>query len=347
MSAQTNSISVTLRPAPAPARICLDYLPLVVGPAAAWSTRHAMPSWIAMWCMAFAVYFGLKWLVGRRTRPAPVGQTPRRFAAWFFLWPGMNPAPFFADGSAGRRTTDPVADGSAGRRKSTVADHSAGRRSGKPAAPVPAVRSALTSSRREWLVAGAKTVAGLALVGLIAPRMLSFSSFIAGWIGMVGLILLLHSGSFHLAALAWKRAGVAVEPLMADPLRASSLADFWGRRWNRAFRDLVDPLVFRPLVGRFGPRLASWGVFLFSGLVHDLVITVPAGGGYGLPTLYFLLQAAVIELTHSPIGKRWRLRTGFRARVLAAVTLIVPLGLLAPRPFVENCIVPMVRLFEP
>jgi len=289
-----------------PVPFLVDYGPIIAGPALAWAAAGLVPPWLAMWCLAFAVYFGLKWLVWRRTSPALSHRTPPRFAAWFFLWPGMNPAPFFA--------------------------------------PSPPPVSQRAATPREWFVALAKTAAGLAMVGVLGPLALSHNTLAGGWIGMIGLILLLHSGSFHLAALAWRRAGVAVEPLMADPLAATSLADFWGRRWNRAFRDLVDPLVFRPLVGHYGPRVASWGVFLFSGLVHDLVITVPAGGGYGLPTLYFLLQAAVIELTHSPLGKTWRLRTGVRSRVIAAITLIAPLGLLAPRPFVENCIVPLMRL---
>jgi hypothetical protein len=289
-----------------------DFLPIVVGPAAAWAAGQFLPPWIAMWCMAFAVYFGLKWLVWRRTRATLTGRTLRRFGTWFLLWPGMNPAPFFPTTSA----------------------------------TVPLLATArLATTRREWLVAALKTAVGLAMLGVVGPYVLPYSSFIGGWIGIVGLILLLHSGSFHLAALAWRHAGVAVEPLMGDPLRATSLADFWGRRWNRAFRDLVDPLIFRPLVRRRGPRVASWGVFLFSGLVHDLVITVPAGGGYGLPTLYFLLQAAVLELTHSAQGKKWNLRSGLRARLIAVITLVAPLGLLAPRPFVENCIVPMVRLW--
>jgi hypothetical protein len=298
-------------PAWSPALI--DYLPIVALPAAAWGSASFVPAWLAMWCMAFAVYFGLKWLVWRRTSPQLAHRTPGRFAAWFFLWPGMNPAPFFA------------------------------------ATPLPPAER--TATRREWFVATAKTAAGLAMIGLIGPwafpyERLADYPLVAGWIGMIGLILLLHSGTFHLAALAWRRAGVAVEPLMDNPLAAASLAEFWGRRWNRAFRDLVDTLIFRPLVRSHGPRNTSWYVFLFSGLAHDLVITVPAGGGYGLPTLYFLLQAAVLDLTRSRLGKTWNLRQGLRARLIAIVTLVAPLGLLAPRPFVENCILPLMRLWS-
>jgi hypothetical protein len=308
MTTMTDATTAARRTATSLPFAVIDGGPIVIGLAAALLAARHVPPWVAMWLVAFSVYFGLKWLVWRSTAPRLTNRTPARFLTYFFLWPGMNPTPFY------------------------------------PA--VPPTPAELVTTPREWAVAGAKTAAGLAALILLGPLVDSHSPIAAGWIGMIGLILLLHSGLFHLAALAWRHAGVAAEPIMDNPLRATSLSDFWGRRWNRAFRDLVDPLVFRPLVRRYGPRVASWGVFLFSGLVHDLVITLPAGGGYGRPTLYFLLQAAVIELTHSPLGKRWRLRSGLRARAIAAITLIGPLGLLAPRPFIENCILPLMRLWS-
>jgi alginate O-acetyltransferase complex protein AlgI len=49
---------------------------------------------------------------------------------------------------------------------------------------------------------------------------------------MVGLILTLHFGLFQILALFWQRLGVAAEPIMKAPLRATSLGEFWGKRWN-------------------------------------------------------------------------------------------------------------------
>ena len=82
--------------------------------------------------------------------------------------------------------------------------------------------------------------------------------YVAGWVGMVGIVLTLHFGLFHLLSCAWRSAGVEARPLMNDPLASQSVSEFWGRRWNTAFRDLAHRFLFRPLSARLGPR---WGLF--------------------------------------------------------------------------------------
>ena len=86
------------------------------------------------------------------------------------------------------------------------------------------------------------------------------------------------------------------------PLASVSLGEFWGARWNTAFRDLTYRFLFRPLARRLGPRGALSG-FLISGLVHDLVISIPAGGDYGGPTVFFLVQAVGIVTERSRFGR--------------------------------------------
>src|SRR5258708_15158766 len=105
---------------------------------------------------------------------------------------------------------------------------------------------------------------------------------------MIGLSVVLDFGFAHFLSLCWRLGGVNAEPIMDFPIKAKSLSDFWGRRWNRAFRDVAFARVFRPLVARLGVAWATMAVFIISGLVHDLVISVPVRGGWGGPTLFFL-----------------------------------------------------------
>lgn len=144
-----------------------------------------------------------------------------------------------------------------------------------------------------WQPGAAKLVLGL--FGFVLARLL-WPAHGAVWIAMVSSLLVAHFGLVHLLCVWHRRRGIAVDPLMARPLLATSLTDFWGRRWNTVFRDFAYTLVFRPVARRWGARAGSVAVFAFSGVVHDLTISVPAGGGYGLPTLFFLLQALGVFL---------------------------------------------------
>ncbi len=165
---------------------------------------------------------------------------------------------------------------------------------------------------------------------------------VAGWVGMFGIILMLHFGLFHLLALVWRHGGVLVEPLMRSPLLASSLGDFWGARWNTGFHTLAHEFAFRPLHRRIGRVLGVLAIFLLSGLVHELVITLPAGGGYGLPTMYFLLQGLVL-FERGRLGKQFGLARGIRGRAFALLVAAAPAFWLFPPVFVRNVILPMLH----
>ena len=192
----------------------------------------------------------------------------------------------------------------------------------------------------EWAAAIAKTTAGAVLFWGIARTTPGQAS---GWAGMVGLVLMLHFGFFHLLSVLWRTAGVDARPLMRAPLRATSLASFWSERWNRAFVDLARPLVLRPLHRQWGLGGALFAVFVASGLLHELVISVPAGGGWGLPTAYFVLQGLAVMIERSPVGQRLGLGEG-RAGWLFTLALVAgPVYWLFHPPFVERVVLPMMR----
>jgi len=192
----------------------------------------------------------------------------------------------------------------------------------------------------EWFFALTKMALGAVLV-VVAASLVNRYPMIAGWTGMTGLVFALHFGLFHLLSVVWRRAGIDAPPIMDTPLLASSLSDFWGRRWNLAFRDLAHAYVFRPLIGRLGISGTTMAVFLVSGIVHDAVISIPARGGFGLPTLYFAIQGVGVLFERSRLGKRVGTRKGMIGRLFCAAITLGPIFLLFHRPFVGQVIVPM------
>ena len=164
-----------------------------------------------------------------------------------------------------------------------------------------------------------------------------------GWAGLFGLILLLHFGSFHLLALFWQSRGINAQAIMAQPLASRSLSEFWGKRWNLGFRQLAFDIIFRPLHRRIGAAGASVLVFLASGLIHDLVISLPARGGYGLPTGYFLFQGFGVMLERSCLGKRIGLQGGVRGWLFLFVVAAAPAFWLFHPPFVVRVILPFMH----
>jgi predicted DCC family thiol-disulfide oxidoreductase YuxK len=196
---------------------------------------------------------------------------------------------------------------------------------------------------REFVFATFKIVFGAILLWMVTPRALAINPLLAGWSGMIGLILLLHFGFFHLLSLAWRAAGVNAPPLMRAPLLSRSFNEFWGKRWNTAFHHLVAKFLFRPLHRTFGVPTATLFVFLASGLVHDLVISVPARGGYGLPTLYFLLQGAGVLFEHARFGRRLGIDHGFRGWLFTVLCTAGPAFFLFHPPFIHNVILPFLK----
>jgi alginate O-acetyltransferase complex protein AlgI len=194
---------------------------------------------------------------------------------------------------------------------------------------------------REWIFAATKLFAGIVVVWFAGK--LPIPPLASGWLCLLGFILCLHFGSFQLLALAWRRANVNARPLMDAPTRAVSIAEFWGRRWNSAFHLLVHDLAFKSLARRCGVARATLLVFLISGLVHELVISFPARGGYGLPTAYFLLQGAGVSLERTHAAKRFGSGRGWRGWLFTMIVVAGPAFWLFHPTFIRNVILPMLH----
>ena len=146
------------------------------------------------------------------------------------------------------------------------------------------------------------------------------------------LSFLLHFGAFGIIAGLWRRAGADVGPLFRAPWRSASLGEFWSRRWNLAFSEMTSLAVYRPLALRVGRRAALVAAFLFSGLLHEVAISLPVRAGYGRPMLYFAIHGALTQ---------WERERGPFGRPATLLAVVLPLPLLFHQPFLRGVIWPL------
>ena len=183
----------------------------------------------------------------------------------------------------------------------------------------------------------ARGLAGAALGGaLVALARLAWnatgSAALASVALLPGLSLMLHFGAFDAIAGLWRLAGVDCGPLFRAPLRSASLSEFWGRRWNLAFSEMTALAVYRPLSEAADARVGLGAAFLFSGLLHEVAISLPVRAGLGLPSLYFAIHGGLvlIERERGPLG-----------RSATLVSLVVPLPLLFHPSFLRGVLWPL------
>jgi len=264
------------------------------------------PAGFRMLALIGALLYAMKAVVSvDGMEPGRPSLSPWRWLAFAALWPGMRPVPFARAGEA----------------------------------PLPGAGALV----RLGLV---RLVLGVALV--LAARFAwtrTASRLLATALALPGLSFILHFGIFNLVAGAWRYAGVDVHALFRAPLLSRSLAEFWGRRWNLAFSEMTAIGVYRPLTSVAGKRVAVLAAFFFSGLLHELAISLPVLAGFGLPLLYFAVHGALmlveraLERAGRPIYRRPAL-----GRAWTAFWLVAPLPVLFHRPFLRGVVWPILGI---
>jgi hypothetical protein len=324
---------------------------LVVG-ATAGSERlcAAAPDGFRMLAICAALLFGMKAVVAVESRAR---LTPLQWFAFAALWPGMRAGPFASlpgPGLAGaarlvRHGFQSLALGLALIfLAATVGEPGASatgvERYGEPGASATGVErygepGASATGVERYGEPGASATG--------AERPGSEEALLAATgLLLVGLSLAFHFGIFNVAAGAWRALGVGCRPLFRAPLRSQSLTEFWSRRWNLAFSEMLALTVYRPLAGAVGRRTAVFLSFLGSGILHELAISVPVRAGYGLPTLYFSLHGLLTLLEQEMARRGWPIeRLGWLARLWTLGWLVAPLPLLFHPWFICGVIWPI------
>lgn len=156
-----------------------------------------------------------------------------------------------------------------------------------------------------FLNAWARMALGALSVILLAVYAPQLPNHFLGLAGTAAILLTIHLGICDLLPWLHRWAGFSVPPLFIRPWAATSLADFWGRRWNLAFVEMNQTIFLRPLYRTFGRRRARFALFSISGLLHELGLSWTAGAGWGLPLACFLLHGILVELEqHFKIANR-------------------------------------------
>ena len=151
---------------------------------------------------------------------------------------------------------------------------------------------------------------------------------------LIGLSLILHFGILSLTAGIWRHYGVPTYYLFRSPTISLSVTEFWSKRWNIAFSEMTSTVIYRPIKPTLGAGVALMSAFLFSGILHEIALSVPVNGGYGLPLLYFIIQGGVVWLEKAKkiSGRLW-----------TAVWIILPTPLLFHTHFVKGIVLPILH----
>jgi Membrane bound O-acyl transferase family len=199
-----------------------------------------------------------------------------------------------------------------------------------PGAPIPTFAGIVVNA-----VTGAVLLWGV-------PRLLPAGTpwAIRFWIALAGSCLLFLVARLDFWALVFRAMGFAVEKLWDCPVAATSLGDFWGRRWNRIVSGFLRDVVFLPVARRAGARVALWAVFLYSGFYHE-AFSMMARSGYGGPMLYFLLQGLGVAVENTRPARRFLGGRRWLGRAWTFAVVFLPAGLFLHRGLVDGYVVPM------
>ena len=147
-----------------------------------------------------------------------------------------------------------------------------------------------------------------------------------------------HFGALRVLKGVLRAAGFSVRTLFPNPLKTQGFGDFWSKRWNVGYSQMMQRLIGQPVRILFGDRVSTMAVFVGSGLLHELAITLPVRAGFGLPTLYFVLHGLLTLLERQlgrPVGK-----------IPALLAVVLPMGWLFPPLFQREVIARCLDVFE-
>ncbi|CAH2069867.1 unnamed protein product [Thlaspi arvense] len=142
--------------------------------------------------------------------------------------------------------------------------------------------------------------------------------------------------------------GCDLEPQSNEPYLATSLQDFWGRRWNLMVPAILRPAIYDP-VRQIAQRklnsdqarfLAVLATFLVSGAVHELILfymtrEMPTGEATWFFVLHGVCTAAEVAVKKMTFVRRWKM-SPMISRLLTVGFVFVTSGWLFFPPLIRS-----------
>uniref|UniRef100_A0A1J3FCC9 Putative long-chain-alcohol O-fatty-acyltransferase 3 n=1 Tax=Noccaea caerulescens TaxID=107243 RepID=A0A1J3FCC9_NOCCA len=142
--------------------------------------------------------------------------------------------------------------------------------------------------------------------------------------------------------------GCDLEPQSNEPYLATSLQDFWGRRWNLMVPAILRPAVYVP-VRRITEKkmssdqslfLAVLATFIVSGAVHELIFSyftreMPTGEVTWFFVLHGVCTAVEVSVKRTAFARRWRV-SPMVSGVLTVGFVVVTSGWLFFPPLIRS-----------
>ncbi len=182
----------------------------------------------------------------------------------------------------------------------------------------------------------------IGLVLMLAGTLGAWLVWSMGWrhilVMFVPMSLGFHFGALRVLKGGLRAVGFPVRTLFPNIIEARGLGDFWSRRWNTGYSQMMQRLIGRPVEKLVGANAGLMAIFLTSGILHELAITLPVQSGFGLPTLYFALHGALTVLERKfgrPFGK-----------IPTLLLVALPIGLLFPPAFQSEVIARCLGIFD-
>jgi hypothetical protein len=146
-----------------------------------------------------------------------------------------------------------------------------------------------------------------------------------------------------LSAAPARAFGFELEPQFHEPYLATSLQDFWGRRWNLMVTSILRPSVYNPVrrisTPVVGPRWAQLpaviAVFLVSGLMHELIFYyfIRAYPTWEV-TWFFVLQGVCVAIeivVKKAVTDRWQLHRAVSGPLTVGFVAVTGVWLFFPQ----------------